>query len=96
VGLAAKGAQLCPRCIRAFGFGPDVALKFKHLIAANDHGIRVTVGQFAGLHLGQGISLIAWLCPFGLQGGADGLFIDAGRNCFDRDARLSEKIAADG
>ena len=53
-------------------------VKFQHLIAAKNQRRRVPFGQFAGLHLGQGIGDVARMGALGLQRAADRFLINAG------------------
>ena len=96
MGLTGKVDQLLTRFGAACGLGKQAGAKGEDLITAQNQRLRVALRQFQGLRLGQGIGDVAGGGVFGLQCGAQSLFIDAGRMGLHRNPRVLQQGQADG
>ena len=96
VGLAAQGLQLVAGVGQAGWLGQDLGLEGEDLIAAEDEGSWVALGEFAGFGLGKCVGDVAGGSGFGGEAGTEGGLVDAGWLGGKGEAGVLQEVQPDG
>ena len=95
VGATAERLKLGESVSGRGWFGEGLAVEGEDLIATDDEGAGVPIGDAARLGLGQSIGDVAGAGTLGGQAVADGSFVNPGQDDIEAEARIAQQLGAD-